>query len=109
MSDHGSCSVCGGPYNDTSDINEYTSAYVHTDDCRVRNRRERNIGVKRMKELIEASSLGTPGAQALIKIGRLSMEGKTNEEITQALTREEGEAARDELNRLQRQMERPQW
>jgi len=104
------CSVCGGPLRDpASPVNEWSSAYDHTDDCRVRCRREYNNGVKRMKELIEASSLGTPEAQALIKIGRLAMQGLTNEEIDAALSADERDLARDELNRLQRQMENPRW
>ncbi|HEX4395426.1 MAG TPA: hypothetical protein VH084_28430 [Mycobacterium sp.] len=108
--DDSNCSVCGGPKIDpASPLNEWSSAYHHADDCRVRNRREYNNGVKRMKELIEASSLGTPGAQALIKIGRLAMQGLTNEEIQTALSSEDVTHARDELNRLQRQMEQPRW
>lgn len=109
MNDH-SCSVCGGPLRDpATPISEYSSAYDHTPDCRIAQRREYNKGVKRMKELIEASSLGTPGAQALIKIGRLSVQGLSNEEIEAALSSEDVTHARDELNRLQRQLERPQW
>lgn len=98
------CSVCGGARNrDSATLDQ---AYLHTEDCRIRRRWEYNRGVRRMKTLLAASSLGTPGAQALIKIGRLSTQGLSDEEIEAALTPSERADAKAETDRLVRELDR---
>lgn len=101
MSARATCSICGGelidaPVGSPSD----TYAYNHTEMCDIRMRREYNRGIRRMRVLLANGSLGSPGAQALIKVGRLSLLGATDAEIEESLTLGERMDAKLELSRL---------
>ena len=88
-----SCSVCGGLAQST----ETEPAFAHTSDCRIG---QRVIQVRKLAEFteqLERSSLGTPGAKAIRKIGRMYLEGKSHAQVRAALTPEEHAAADAEM------------
>lgn len=93
------CSVCGGPAQDDP-------AFAHTEDCRI-GRRIMNVRkTSEFVDLLERSSLGTPGAKALRKIGQLCLQGKSQAEIDAALTPEEHAAANAEMKFLEEDLRR---
>lgn len=82
------CAACGGP--PTQDAEE---AYQHTPDCRIGKRLAVVRQLAAIREMIDQPPLGTPGVKAMAKIGRLTMKGRSREQILAVLTPEEREAA----------------
>lgn len=97
------CDACGGAVA-TNPAAPY--AYDHTVDCRVRQRIDRCRGLREVHEAIERSSLGTPGAKAVIKVGQLYAHGLSPDEVREQLQPAERWAADQEMERIEREVGR---
>lgn len=87
-----SCTACGGPATPDADM-----AYAHTEDCRILRGIQRRQKSAELQALVDQSSLGSIGARALRRYGKIVSGGASHEEAFAALTANEQKAMLEEL------------